>query len=239
MASEIIVNTFSQILVALFIRLQFLIIFTLINVFPTQLIAQQLQEKQPWVLSKKSTNTSVNYRNLKQSPLIEIKAEVIINSTLSGFLLFMQDTENSPTWLDNAVESKIIEELNPTTSVLMTRFAGFFLIKDRFMLIKNTYWQNKDLSIEIKSVNADMLNQEKLGGILIDVISAHWLITPFSENKLSVNYQFIVDARGNIPHWLVNKMALNSTWKTLENLRQQIPHSKWQKRTLPHIKELN
>ena len=104
-------------------------------------------------------------------------------------------------------------------------------------MIKSQYWQNNDLSIEIQIENAHIFDKKK-NTILIDVISANWLLTPKSTEALDVEYRFIVDAKGNVPAWLVNRMTLQSTWQTLINIQQQLPHSKWQKSTLSNIKEM-
>jgi hypothetical protein len=202
-----------------------------------QSFAYQSTNESDWKISKESNVTSVEYRNILNSDLIEIKAKTSIDSTLSGFLLFMQDTKNIALWLDNATESKIIKKIDKTKSILQTKFSGFWLVANRIMIIESHYWQNPDLSIEITSKNTksnEMLDSKE---ILIDVISANWMIKPTSKNKIEVNYQFIVDAKGDLPHWLVNSMALKSTWKTLENLRKQLPLSAWQAKALSNIKE--
>lgn len=205
----------------------------------TQTNAEQASRNHQWQLAKSSDGIVIKFRQLTNSPLIEIKAETTIRSTLSGFLLFLQDTQHTPQWLDNAVESQIIEVLSPTSSILKTKFSGFLFFNSRVMIIKNTYWQNKDLSIEIESVNAVDQHLAKSKDVLVDVKSAHWLITPVASNKIKLRYQFIVDAKGDIPHWLVNRMALRSTLKTLKNLQQQLPVSAWQQHTLDNINELH
>ncbi len=75
--------------------------------------------------------------------------------------------------------------------------------------------------------------------ILVDVISAHWRITPISSKEIDVIYTYIVDPKGNVPMWLVNPMTLKSTWKTLLNIKEKLPQSKWQHSTLANIKEIN
>ena len=228
------------------IRFPFNPLFTSILIFCSIFPALGSQTGQNWHLSKQSVTTAVYYRNIDKRDLIEVKAQVVVSSSLSGFLLFMQDTDQTNQWLDNAQESKIIKKLTPTSSILKTTFSGFWPVSARMMLVKNTYWQNEDLSVEVNTVNAKKEQFERYDGeydgtealILIDVISAHWTLIPITPKKLIVNYQFIVDAKGSIPHWIVNKMALKSTWKTLENLRKALPISRWQASSLSNISEL-
>jgi hypothetical protein len=43
--------------------------------------------------------------------LTEIKVTALVNSSLSGFLLFLEDVNNTPTWLTNASSSKLYYRL--------------------------------------------------------------------------------------------------------------------------------
>lgn len=190
-----------------------------------------------WKLSQQSASLSVHYRKVETSELIEIKARAKINSTLSGFLHFIQDTNNIPKWLDNASNSQILEKIDKQTIIFKTQFKGFWPIKARDLITHSHYWQNEDLSVEIKIRNAATETIHNSNNIVINIISAHWLITPISKNTIQIEYIFIADAKGAIPKWIVNRMTLKSTWKTLANLQQQLPQSIWQKHELTHIRD--
>lgn len=209
-----------------------------------------------WTKYKHANNITIWYRKVDNSPLIEIKTQAVINSSLSGFLLFIQDTENASAWLDNVVESKVVNTLSTTSIIIATKFKTLWPLTPRKMLIKSHYWQNEDLSVEIAIEDAKKAeinenveidenaknekNEENTSKdeIVVDILSAHWKITPTNKETISVEYAFIVDAKGNIPYWLVNRMTLSSTWKTLNNLQQQLPTSKWQSQHLANITEV-
>ncbi|MDG1751101.1 MAG: START domain-containing protein [Thalassotalea sp.] len=191
----------------------------------------------PWTQWKKVSSASLFYRQVTDGDLIEVKAQVRLTSSLSGFLLFLLDTDKIPNWLDNAKESKILQSLDNNTHIFTTEFYGFWPIKSREMIIKSRQWQNDDLSIEMQIENALDFDNKK-HTILVDVISAHWRITPISTKKIEVIYTFIVDPKGNVPMWLVNPMTLKSTWKTLQNIKEQLPQSKWQSESLANIREM-
>jgi len=210
--------------------------------FSTDLPQEQSKDHE-WILSKKSSVMSLFYRDIANSGLIEIRATTHFNSSLSGFILFFQDSENTKNWLENAYESQILKKIDANTHIVKTKFKGFWLFKNRHMNIKSHYRQNEDLSLEFIFENADDKTPKSLestsNSILIDVISARWLIVPVKNNNIAIEYNYIVDAKGDIPHWLINKAILNSTWQSLENIRRQLPLSKWQSSTLSHIKELD
>jgi len=73
----------------------------------------------------------------------------------------------------------------------------------------------------------------------MQVLKAHWQIVPTKVNQIEIRYQFIVDPKGNIPQWLTKPMTLNGIWTTLNNMREQLPNSKWQQKRRVDIKELH
>ena len=106
------------------------------------------------------------------------------------------------------------------------------------MIIKSHYWQNKNLTIEIAIEDMGETYNTDNNNILIKVITAHWLLTPLMNNQISIEYQFIADAQGSVPKWLVNSLTLKSIWTTLKNIEHQLPVSPWPEQTLSHIEEM-
>lgn len=63
----------------------------------------------PWKLWRTNNNFNVSYRINSTTNLVEIKAEARFNSTLAGFLYFIEDLSLTPQWLDNARSAQLIE----------------------------------------------------------------------------------------------------------------------------------
>lgn len=208
-------------------------------VFPLFTLAAQseLFEDKIWTTWKENNNIHIAYHKSKSTPLIEIKVSAKIQSSLSGFLLFIQDTENMPMWLDNAESSKILEHISTQENIFVVNFKSFWPVSERYMIINSNHWQNKDLSVDIKvqDVSDKTYLQENM--IKIEIINAHWLISPSDNGNINVTYTVIADPKGRIPHWIVKRISLNSLWKTMNNISEQLPLSNWQKHTLPYIVE--
>ena len=107
------------------------------------------------------------------------------------------------------------------------------------MIINSRHWQDDYLSVEIevKNVNDETYFQNDM--IKIEVLKAHWLISPSNDGNINVTYTVIADPKGIIPHWIVKRISLNSLWKTMNNMYEQLPLSNWQTHTLPYIIENN
>lgn len=160
---------------------------------------------------------------------ISIKASVKTKSTLSAFILFLQDTDNIPQWLDNAHKSTVIEQINKNENIFITHFDGFWPVKPRNMVIQTKYLQQSDNSIHIESIDASQQIKPTPNSIRIKVNYANWKIIPLSDNQsISIQYQLSVNPSLSIPNALVRSLTLNSMKKTLQNIQQQLPKSHWQ-----------
>jgi hypothetical protein len=255
MASGIMFTLFNQQFFTFLKSVNSLLFVCCLSLLCNKAFAYEVIEASEWKIWQASQHRSVSYRSIQHSGLIEIKARMQLVSSLAGFLLFIQDTAKIPLWLDNSSQAQVIKNINPTTLIFQTDFNAIWPIKNRVMIIKSHYWQNDDLSVEIaiedfsgiedmgKDKKTEIKNNRKSENISADnisikVISAHWVITPLIHNEILIEYQFIADAQGSVPTWLANRLTLQSIWKTLNNIKQQLPSSYWQKESLPQIKEM-
>ena len=201
-----------------------------------------MQDKDIWKLWRKNETLTVSYRpadNNNNNKLIEIKATATVNSTLSGFLLFLQDYANIPNWLDNASRATLLQQISARENIFITYFDAFWPVKPREMVIHSRYWQNPDLSIELSVNDANEEIAKTTKAIRIKVVKAHWRITPLSAKQIKIEHIISADPRGNIPLWLANKLSLRSMWSSIKALGVQLPKSSWQKKYIPGIKEFN
>ena len=192
----------------------------------------------PWKTWRESQQLKVSYRPSGYKDLIEIKAQATLNSTLSGFIYFIEDLPNMPNWLDNAESAEILEQFTVSENIFITRFNGLWPVSAREMIVHSRYWQNDDLSLEIAVIDANDFIAKHKKTVRMKVHNAHWKLIPTSANQINISYQFIVDPKGNIPQWLTKTMTLNGIWTTLNNLQEQLPKSHWQQKKKSHIQEI-
>lgn len=209
-----------------------------INFFLSSYVyANEKPKYNTWKIWKENKNIQVSYQPITDSHLIEIKAQATIKSSISGFLLFLQDVDNIHHWLDNAQSSQILEQITPQDNVFITHFNSYWPVSERYMLIKSRYWQNDDLSLEIQATDVHDEDGQQANKIKIDLIKAQWLITPLKNNTIHIQYNVIADPKGAIPAWLIKRLSLNGLWKTMNNLHIQLPLSPFQHQTIKGIKE--
>tara|TARA_R110000787_G_scaffold285545_1_gene401543 strand:+ start:1683 stop:2396 length:714 start_codon:yes stop_codon:yes gene_type:complete len=191
-----------------------------------------------WQVWRQDAELKVSYRASQYDDLIEIKAQAQLASSLAGFIYFIEDLSLLPHWLDNAESAKVINQIALNENIFITRFKGLWPVSAREMVVYSHYWQNNDLSVEIAVKDASDSITATKNTVRMQVIKAHWQIVPTKVNQIKINYQFIVDPKGNIPQWLTKPMTLNGIWTTLNNIREQLPHSQWQQKSRIDIQEL-
>lgn len=205
--------------------------------------AAPLASAPPWTQWKKSTNLSVSSRVSTIDKLTEIKTTAIVNSSLSGFLLFIEDVNNTSAWLTNATSSKIVKQLSATDHIFTVNFSAIWPLKPRHLQLHSHYWQNDDLSVEIKLKDDFSVDIEHSDAVRIKFYEGHWLLTPIINNKqqkqLLIEYRFIADNGGEMPKWFADQLALKSILKSIKKLSLQLPKSKYQQKIIPGITELS
>ncbi|NMP32441.1 hypothetical protein HII17_12790 [Thalassotalea sp. M1531] len=191
-----------------------------------------------WQLARSSDTIKIYKAQTKDSNFAHVRAELTTYSSLSGFLLFLQDYKNIPNWLDNANNALLIRQITPSRNLFVTHFDGIWPVKPRNMVIETEYIQQPNLSIDIYVQDASDKTEQFQNSIRIKVQHAHWHIAPQQEQGLiKINYQFNVDPKGSAPSWLVNKMTISSVWNTMQKIEQLLPNSPWQNFHITHIEE--
>jgi hypothetical protein len=205
--------------------------------------AASLTTEHPWKTWKQSKNLSVSSRVSTIDKLTEIKATATVNSSLSGFLLFIQDVNNTPKWLTNASSSKIIKVFSATEHIFTVNFTAIWPLDPRYSQLHSHYWQNSNLSVEIELEDDFSVDKEHSDAVRVKFYEGHWLLTPILNNKqqkqLIIEYTFIADSGGELPTWFTDQLALKSILKSMKKISHQLPQSKWQHQTLKGITELS
>ncbi|WP_136038006.1 hypothetical protein [Candidatus Colwellia aromaticivorans] len=197
----------------------------------------------PWKKWKQSKHLNVSSRISTIDQLTEIKVTALVNSSLSGFLLFIQDVKNTPAWLTNASSSKVVKNFSATEHIFTVNFSAIWPLKPRHLQLHSHYWQNSDLSVEIQLKDDFSVEIEHKNTVRVKFYEGHWLLTPILNNKqqkqLIIEYTFIADGGGEMPKWFADQLALKSILKSMKKMNQQLPQSKWQQQTIPGITELS
>ncbi|MDX2369133.1 MAG: hypothetical protein QNK36_12130, partial [Colwellia sp.] len=184
--------------------------------------AASLTTASPWKKWKNYKNLSVSSRVSTIDKLTEIKATALVDSSLSGFLLFIQDVNNTPKWLANANSSEIVKQLSSTENIFTVNFSAIWPLKPRHLQLHSHYWQNNDLSVEIQLKDDFSVDITHSNAVRVKFYEGHWLLTPILNNEqqkqLIVEYTFIANSGGELPKWFADQLALKSILKSMKKM---------------------
>ncbi len=177
---------------------------------------QATMNKQKWKKWRNNKDFSVAYIG-NENNLITIKASITLAIPANELIRILHDAESIPDWTAQA-ESARIEQLSPTRNILTLNFSETWPVGPRELVIASTISHcTPFIFIDVKNVERAPSNPDV---IKMELLEGYWLIQTLSANKIEVHYVSSVDPKGDIPHWIAQKVALRNIWRTLSNLHQ-------------------
>ncbi|MGC9461379.1 START domain-containing protein [Vibrio genomosp. F10] len=164
--------------------------------------------------------------------LVEIRAQMFITTRYSSFLLLLEDTEHVPNWIDNVKKSQVLKQISPTENAVYTQFQAPWPARDRDMVTYSRYYfDHGAFFLLIKDAPSMLAKQPNY--IRISDVKALWKLEKLSNGTTHIEYVAFANPSGVLPHWLINKLSINSALKTFQGLRNEIVH--YQNATHPNI----
>ena len=202
-----------------------LIILILLTFFVTM---SQVHAENPWQLSKDEDGIQVHIRHNPASVIKTFKGTMAINSRLSSLVAAIQDTQAYPRWLHNCKSARTIKTVgnNQVYNYVVTGMP--WPVADRDSIVRSVLTQNKSNNQTIIKLTSEPnmlpLKQEM---VRIQSLTGQWLLASLTKGDVSVTYEMSVDPGGNIPKWLVNMMAVDLPFNTLQKLRSIVKEARY------------
>ena len=181
-----------------------------------------------WQLSKDKDGIQVHIRHNPTSVIKTFKGTMAINSRLSSLVAAIQDTQAYPRWLHKCKSASTIKTVgnNQIYSYVVTGMP--WPVADRDSIVHSVLTQNKSNNQTIiKLTSEPNMLPLKQGMVRIQSLTGQWLLTPLTKGDVSVTYEMSVDPGGNIPKWLVNLMAVDLPFNTLQKLRNIVKEARY------------
>ncbi len=183
--------------------------------------AQSEDSVQPWKLAKSEDGIRVHTRE-HQGGLVEIRAQMFVETSYGAFLLLLEDSNNLPNWVDNVSKSEVLKQVSPTENIVYTKFAAPWPAKDRDMVTYSRYeLLDGAFQLEIKDASQQYPEQESY--IRIKAVEAHWTLEKLTNGLTHINYTAYADPGGMLPDWLANKLSVSGAFNTFSALKAQLP----------------
>jgi hypothetical protein len=180
-----------------------------------------------WSLANESNEVQI-YTKKKTSGLLEIKATTEVKATPEAFINLLKDTAIGPEWIENAISVEVLSSPEPNIMIVQTLLNAPWPLKKRDMITQSltSYDKNSGVISLIISDKSDYAPKLK-NRTRMKNISGQWTLKPNTMGT-QITYQGTGEAGGIIPTWLSNKILINSTMKSFENMRKKVIEDKYQ-----------
>ena len=173
-----------------------------------------------WSEKQNKDGIKIEVRKLQNQKYAEIRAETIIDSSVTEVFQFISDTKTCEKWVYRCWSSEEHQPKDPETKVIyqLTKFPFPFKSREVFLTTKTSL--NPDKSIKIRMESIQNRKREKSSLIEIKKANIEYLLLPTPGGATRISWQQYVDPGGNLPAWAVDKENITFMQKSLEKLKK-------------------
>jgi len=178
-------------------------------------------EQSSWQLRKNLEGIPVYTRKVLGSPILEFKANVIIDTPLSKVIAFFEDEKQIRRWYYQCVLSKFIENDGPKQEVIYLILHLPWPVAPRDFVFSRT--RTKETTPGVISYTLTALPNRLpfvKGMIRVESIESLWSFKSLSQGKTEMTFQQHTDTAGSIPASFVNAVVADTPYYSLKNFRK-------------------
>ena len=180
-------------------------------------------EEYPWQLKKDSDGIPVHVREVEGSPILEFKGTVVVDRPIKDVIDFYEQAERMPEWFHQCQESKLLETKSEDDKILYFSLDLPWPVKDRDAVYERV--RTTDASTGVIEYHSSALpdySPKHDGRVRMPMVKGFWRFTPLDAGRTEVYYQQHGDVGGHIPAWLVNQLAVNIPFNSLQHFRDHL-----------------
>ena len=193
-----------------------------VSVAPLALFAGAPGDK--WELVGSKDDIVTYRREVAGSPLIAIRGEGVVDSSILHVASVLLDTARLPQWMDRLAEARRIRNVGVRHYVEYDRASTPFPLTDRDFVVET--WVEIDAAkkqLLLKAHSVADASAPVTGLVRGEVISSLFTLIPLDQGRRTrVVAEVHTDPKGSLPKWLVNLVQKSWAHTTLMGLRAQV-----------------
>ena len=173
-----------------------------------------------WSEKQNKDGIKIEVRKRQNQKYEEIRAETIIDSSVTEVYQFISDTKTCEKWVYRCWSSEEHKSKDPETKVIyqLTKFPFPLKSREVFLTTKTSLNPDKSITVQMKSIQNG--KREKSSSIEIKKANIEYLLIPTPGGATRISWQQYVDPGGNLPAWAVDKENITFMQKSLEKLKK-------------------
>lgn len=163
-------------------------------------------------------------KSYPDSPVKGVGGEAEIDAPIGKVLWVLMDHEHKHDWIDKFKNARTIEEVSPLVHVQFAAFDMPFPVADREFIYTYDFRVDTALNaivIDVKSTTSAKAPPIADGSVRGEIVDGRYILKPMGD-KTFVQAEYLADAKGTLPVWIVNMVQKKWPHKTLEGLRLQV-----------------
>jgi len=179
-----------------------------------------------WKKINDKENVSVYSTEVHGSNILKIKAQTILETSLSHVQSILDNVEHRSSWIPYLQKCMIIEKSSTTENVEYSLFSAPWPASDRDFVYKITQILNTESkAIYYMTSIQHPRNPEHNTIVRAELMESTYILTALSANKTQVELIFHADPKGWLPNWIINIIQRILPYLILRNLHDEATKS--------------
>jgi len=179
------------------------------------------------------------------NPIMNFRATTVLESTLSGAVALVMDTDHSAEWAPYTGKAVILDRNDQAGTFLLRMDLEFpFPLSNRDVVVSGHLSQDADGVVTIKNVSTeDPRAPVRPHFIRVQHYEGLWQFKPVGKSTsgkqlIEVTVSGFADPNGMLPLSIVNLFVQEQPFEMLRNMHNYVKAAKYQKATVVGVKEL-
>jgi len=177
-------------------------------------------EDSPWQLKETKGAIPVYTRKVEGSPIVEYKANVIVDAPIDKAIALFEDPKQIRRWYYQCVRSELVTDEGPDQKIIYLILHLPWPVAPRDFIFRRTRTKEADGTITYSlTALPDKLPLVK-GMIRVNSIKSIWSFKSLPKDQTQIFFQQHTDPAGSIPPSVINQIAVQTPYNSLKNFRK-------------------
>ncbi len=206
----------------------------------SETFASDIFDDAEWTLRKDKYGIQVYTARIPGHKHRAVFSTVKISTKVESVVALLQDSPNCRDWAKMCEESRIVERLSETESIVYGLNDAPFPLRHRDSY-SSCVWSID--AQRVVTLNCTALNDARYpvnaGVVRLDSALVRWRIVPLKDGSVIIECYAHVDPNGVIPAWLVNAFIVDTPLSSLRKVRKILESSKYDDHTVNFLNSIS
>lgn len=196
------------------------------------------QEATSWKLVREDQGIKVFTNKTADSPLKEIKTQMLMHTTLSALVTLIKDVGNHHHWVYANKNAEILKKDGDFSWVFYGQSEAPWPVSDRDMVaLVNLHQDSLSRTVTSIAFGAADYVAEVDDFVRVPNFYSSWTFTPKGSGNILVEFVLMIDLGGNVPAWLVNLTISKGPYTTILNMAKELEKPEYKNAKVCYIRE--